>query len=107
MPVYFIDHKIYIGTFYGHFVYFIAIWYILWSFGIFSPFLVHCTKKNLATLLVFKKKRHFFSYSLCVAPRIVAVTRKEMDVAKVLEVSGRLHVLLLRASGLETIRVTA
>jgi hypothetical protein len=28
-----------------------AIWYILWSCGIFSPVLVFCTKKNLATLL--------------------------------------------------------
>jgi hypothetical protein len=60
------------GIFYGHLiyfmviVYFMAIWYvlwssgiyyshlvyvpILWSFGIFSPVLVCCTKKNLATL---------------------------------------------------------
>jgi hypothetical protein len=28
-----------------------AIWYILWSFGIFLPVLVFCTKKNLAALL--------------------------------------------------------
>jgi hypothetical protein len=28
-----------------------AIWYILWSFGIFLPILVCCTKKNLATLV--------------------------------------------------------
>jgi hypothetical protein len=27
-----------------------AIWYILWSFGIFRPVLVFCTKNNLATL---------------------------------------------------------
>jgi hypothetical protein len=27
-----------------------AIWYILWSFGILLPVLVFCTKKNLATL---------------------------------------------------------
>jgi hypothetical protein len=27
------------------------IWYILWSFGLFFPVLVFCTKKNLATLL--------------------------------------------------------
>jgi hypothetical protein len=26
------------------------VWYILWSFGKFFPFLVCCTKKNLATL---------------------------------------------------------
>jgi hypothetical protein len=26
-------------------------WNILWSFGIFSPVLVHCIKVNLATLL--------------------------------------------------------
>jgi hypothetical protein len=28
-----------------------AIWCILWSYGIFSPLLVCCTKKNLATLV--------------------------------------------------------
>jgi hypothetical protein len=39
------------GLFYGHWKYFMAIWYILWSFGIFVPVLVSCTKKNLATLL--------------------------------------------------------
>jgi hypothetical protein len=33
-----------------HYKYFMAIWYILWLFGIFSPVLVSCTKKNLATL---------------------------------------------------------
>jgi hypothetical protein len=37
--------------FYGYLVYFMLIRYILWSFGIFSPVLVRCTKKNLATLL--------------------------------------------------------
>jgi hypothetical protein len=46
------------GIFYGHLVYFTAIWYILWSFGLvsgqlvcFSSFwyVVH-TKKNLAIL---------------------------------------------------------
>jgi hypothetical protein len=39
-----------VGIFYGHLVYFTAIKYILWLVGIFSPFLVCCTKKNLATL---------------------------------------------------------
>jgi hypothetical protein len=29
-----------IRTFYGHLVYFVAIWYILWPFGIFFPVLV-------------------------------------------------------------------
>jgi hypothetical protein len=32
------------GIFYGHLV-------MLWQFGIFSPVLVYCVKKNLATLL--------------------------------------------------------
>jgi hypothetical protein len=50
------------GTFYGHLVYFIAIWYILWSFGIFDPFLVYCANKNLATLVHIAK--HFFVCSL-------------------------------------------
>jgi hypothetical protein len=27
--------------------FFVAIWYILWSFSIFSPVLVLCTKNNL------------------------------------------------------------
>jgi hypothetical protein len=46
-----------VGIFYGHLVYsasiwyiFVAIWYILWSFGVFIPILVCCTEKNLATL---------------------------------------------------------
>jgi amino acid permease len=42
--------------FYGHLKYFMAIRYILWSFGIFLPVLVFCTKKNLATL----RKTRFF-----------------------------------------------
>jgi hypothetical protein len=29
-----------------------AIWYILWSFGIYLPVLVFCTKQNLATLVL-------------------------------------------------------
>jgi hypothetical protein len=41
-------------TYYGHLVYFMVIWYILWPFGIFLPFLVYCTKKNLATLPPFR-----------------------------------------------------
>jgi hypothetical protein len=44
-----------LGLFCGHLIYFIAIWYILWPFGMvvlhISPVLVHCVKKNLATLL--------------------------------------------------------
>jgi hypothetical protein len=28
-----------------------AIWYILWSFGIFLPVLAYCNNKNLATLV--------------------------------------------------------
>jgi hypothetical protein len=46
-----------VRIFYGHLVYFAAIWYsflpfgILWLFGTFSPGLVCCTKKNLATLI--------------------------------------------------------
>jgi hypothetical protein len=45
-----------VGTFYGHLLYFTAITYILWPFGIFCGYLPHfpvlaCrTKKNLATL---------------------------------------------------------
>jgi hypothetical protein len=47
------------GIFYGHLVYFMAIWY--WyhfpSLGIFFTPLVSCTKKNLATLP--KSSKHF------------------------------------------------
>jgi hypothetical protein len=37
------------GLFYGHLVYVVAIWYNLKSFDIFSPVLVCCAKKNLAS----------------------------------------------------------
>jgi hypothetical protein len=48
-----------VGIFYDRLVYFtanwytyfMAIWYILWSFGILFPILLCCTKKNLATLM--------------------------------------------------------
>jgi hypothetical protein len=30
-----------VGIFYGHMVYFIAIWYILWPLGIFYGYLVY------------------------------------------------------------------
>jgi hypothetical protein len=40
------------GLFYGNLVYFVAISYILGLFGNFFPVLVHCTKKDLATLLM-------------------------------------------------------
>jgi hypothetical protein len=39
------------GLFYSHMEYIIPFWFILWSFGIFSPVLVGCYKKNLATLV--------------------------------------------------------
>jgi hypothetical protein len=38
-----------VGLFYGHSVYFVAI-FCIWLFVIFFPFLVCCTNKNLATL---------------------------------------------------------
>jgi hypothetical protein len=38
------------GIFYGNLEYFMAIWYSLWSFGIFFPFWYVWTNKNLATL---------------------------------------------------------
>jgi hypothetical protein len=39
------------GLFYGHLVYLLAIWYVLWLSGMFSTVLVRCTNKNLATLI--------------------------------------------------------
>jgi hypothetical protein len=38
------------GLFCGNWVNCIAIWFVLWAFGIFSPFLVRCVKIHLATL---------------------------------------------------------
>jgi hypothetical protein len=32
-------------------IYIVAIWYIVWLFGIILPGLVYCNKKNLATLV--------------------------------------------------------
>jgi hypothetical protein len=37
---------------YGHCKYVMAIWYILWFFGIYFPLLVFWTDKNLATLVI-------------------------------------------------------
>jgi hypothetical protein len=48
MLVYFMNIQI----IHGHLAYFMAIWYSLWSFGIFFPVLVYLDRKNLATLVV-------------------------------------------------------
>jgi hypothetical protein len=40
-----------VRIFYGYLEYFMAIWYIFGKFGVFSPILVCCVKKNLATLV--------------------------------------------------------
>jgi hypothetical protein len=40
-----------VGIVYDHLYYFMAVWYGLWSFGIFFPFWYVWTKKDLATLL--------------------------------------------------------
>jgi hypothetical protein len=47
------------GAIYGHLVHFMAIWYILWSFGKSSPVLVYCVKKYLAILAILR--RHLVS----------------------------------------------
>jgi hypothetical protein len=46
-------------------VYFMAIWYILWLFGIFFPVLVCWTNKNLATLLVVTVELIFLNKRRC------------------------------------------
>jgi hypothetical protein len=46
--------------FYGHFVRFMAILYVLWPFGIFPPLLLFCVKKNLATRLFSGNEANFF-----------------------------------------------
>jgi hypothetical protein len=53
MLVYFMD-ILYILRQYGICIYFKAIWHILWSFGIFPPFLVCFTMKNQAKLVYTK-----------------------------------------------------
>jgi hypothetical protein len=58
----FIYYNIYLilcpfALFYCHWVYFMAIRYILLLLGTFFPSLVCCTKKNLATLVLGNKKR--------------------------------------------------
>jgi hypothetical protein len=45
------------GMFYSHLAIFMAIWYILRSFGIFSPSFVCFNKKNLATHVSNNKMR--------------------------------------------------
>jgi hypothetical protein len=49
-----------IGTFYGHLEYITDSGAILWQFGSFSPLLVYCVMKNLATLSHTILLRHFF-----------------------------------------------
>jgi hypothetical protein len=44
------------GIFYGHLVYFFAIYYCYGNFDIFSLVLVNCVKKNLATPISFREK---------------------------------------------------
>jgi hypothetical protein len=44
------------GVFYGHMVYFVAIWYILCVFGTFFPVLVCCDKNNLAIRVQWTKQ---------------------------------------------------
>jgi hypothetical protein len=54
-------------------VYFMNIWYMLWSFGIFYEYLVYvlviwyilvyCTKKNLAALWIVAGKKNSFEIS--------------------------------------------
>jgi hypothetical protein len=47
-----------LGLFYGHLVYFVVNWYILWSFGVFFPCWYVVPKDNLATLLSRPKTRY-------------------------------------------------
>jgi hypothetical protein len=61
-----------VGTFYAHLECITAIQYILWTFGnlvvckfgIFSPVLVYCIKKNLATLLFSRETKYFLAQQL-------------------------------------------
>jgi hypothetical protein len=49
--------------FYDHFLFLVAICYVLWLFFILSPFLEFCIKNNLATLVMnIEKTYHFNNY---------------------------------------------
>jgi hypothetical protein len=48
---------------YGHLVYFRAIWYAFWLFGIFFPVLVCCAKKNPATMAKACRDQTISSYT--------------------------------------------
>jgi hypothetical protein len=51
-----------VDKFYGHFlVNFMAIWLIMWSFGIFFPIMVWYTKKNLETYYI----QHTYGTAFC------------------------------------------
>jgi hypothetical protein len=53
------------GQFSGHLVYFMALWYILWSVGIFSPFWYIFPTKNLATMIQSVSCERNASYEKC------------------------------------------
>jgi hypothetical protein len=59
-----------VGIFFGYFEYITAIWHIFghlviqWKFGIFSPVLVYCVKKNLATLIPTRFDSNLFCVEL-------------------------------------------
>jgi hypothetical protein len=69
-----------VGQFFGHFVYFSAVWYILWPFGIFGghfgiffPFRCFGTKKNLATLKMIRRIQPCIMTSSSTAPNVTSL----------------------------------
>jgi hypothetical protein len=50
------------SLFYGHLLYFVAIWKILRSFAIYSPVFVYCTKKNMANMVSVKMLFSLFTF---------------------------------------------
>jgi hypothetical protein len=44
-----------VGKFCGQLAYFMAIWYILWTFGVLDGHFICCTKKTLVTLICYHK----------------------------------------------------
>jgi hypothetical protein len=71
-------------VFYGQMVYFMAIWYIMWSFGIFFPFWYIATEKNLATLPAAPMQMSYINFGHGGLPRVrkIAFFAKKLNLSR-------------------------
>jgi hypothetical protein len=67
---------------FGDLVYFVAIWYILWLFGIFFLFLLWRTKENLATLFPTRSQSYDRELYNASAVKIYSATRCLVHIGK-------------------------